>query len=80
MLKKYLVSFTWTLVNLKLGDTINISNIKLPEGARPTITGRDFVIANIQAPSGLKSSEEEETTVEDAEDQEVETKEESEAE
>ena len=47
------------LSEFELGDTINISNIKLPEGARPTITGRDFVIANIQAPSGLKSSEEE---------------------
>ena len=41
--------------------TINISNIKLPEGAKPTITGRDFVIANIQAPSGLKSSEDDKT-------------------
>ena len=67
------------LSEFELGDTINISNIKLPEGARPTITGRDFVIANIQAPSGLKSSEEE-TTEEDAEDQEVETKEEPESE
>ena len=67
------------LSEFELGDTINISNIKLPEGARPTITGRDFVIANIQAPSGLKSSEEEETTEENVEDQEVETKEESEA-
>ena len=38
---------------------VGISNFKLPEGARPTITGRDFVIANIQAPSGLKSMEEE---------------------
>jgi len=67
------------LSEFELGDTINISNIKLPEGAKPTITGRDFVIANIQAPSGLKSSEEEETTEENVEDQEVETKEESEA-
>ena len=67
------------LSEFEIGDTINISNIKLPEGARPTITGRDFVIANIQAPSGLKSSEEE-TTEEDVEDQEVETKEETEAE
>ena len=67
------------LSEFELGDTINISNIKLPEGARTTSTGRDFVIANIQAPSGLKSSEEE-TTEEDAEDQEVETKAEPESE
>ncbi len=59
----------------ELGDTIKFSNIKLPEGAKPTIIGRDFVIANIQAPSGLKSSEDE-TTEEDIENQEVETKEE----
>ena len=65
------------LSEFELGDTINISNIKLPEWSKPTITGRDFVIANIQAPSGLKSSEEEETTEEDVEDQEVETKEET---
>ena len=51
------------IVDLKeaeLGDTIYISNIKLPEGTTPTITGRNFVIANIQAPSGLKSADNEE--------------------
>ncbi len=47
------------LIEFEMGDTINISNIKLPTGATPTITGRDFVIANIQAPSGLRSAEEE---------------------
>ena len=47
------------LNNFELGDTIHISDIKLPEGTKPTITGRDFVIANIQAPSGLKSSDNE---------------------
>ena len=49
------------LNNFELGDTIHISDIKLPEGTKPTITGRDFVIANIQAPSGLKSSDNEES-------------------
>ena len=49
------------LNNFELGDTIHISDINLPEGTKPTITGRDFVIANIQAPSGLKSSENEES-------------------
>ena len=58
------------LTNSELGDTIFISNIQLPEGTKPTITGRDFVIANIQAPSGLKSADneeakEEETSVEE---------------
>ncbi len=50
---------TVDLNNFELGDTITISDISLPEGTKPTITGRDFVIANIQAPSGLKSSENE---------------------
>ena len=48
------------LNNFELGDTINISDIVLPEGAETTIQGRDFVIANIQSPSGLKSAEDEE--------------------
>jgi large subunit ribosomal protein L25 len=45
---------------LDVGDTVTISAITLPEGAKPTID-RDFVIANISAPSGLKSSENEES-------------------
>ncbi|MGH1458975.1 MAG: 50S ribosomal protein L25/general stress protein Ctc [Paracoccaceae bacterium] len=44
---------------LEVGDTLTISNITLPEGAKVTID-RDFVIANISAPSGLRSSESEE--------------------
>jgi len=57
------------LNNFELGDTIHISDINLPEGTKPTITGRDFVIANIQAPSGLKSSDNEES--EEAEEEET---------
>ena len=45
--------------DFEVGDTITISNIDLPSGTETTIKGRDFVIANIQAPSGLKSSENE---------------------
>ena len=47
------------LNDFELGDTINISNISLPKGVETTIQGRDFVIANIQSPSGLKSAEDE---------------------
>ncbi len=47
------------LTGLDVGDTINISNIDLPKGTRPMITDRDFVIANISAPSSLKSAEDE---------------------
>ena len=43
------------LTGLNLGDTVTISSINLPEGARPSID-RDFVVANISAPSGLRSS------------------------
>lgn len=45
------------LAGTDINDTIHISDVALPEGTRPTITDRDFVIANIQAPSGLKSAE-----------------------
>lgn len=50
-----------------IGDVIHISDVVLPEGAKPTID-RDFVIANISAPRGLKASdddEEEEATTEE---------------
>ncbi|UWQ20867.1 50S ribosomal protein L25/general stress protein Ctc [Jannaschia sp. W003] len=48
---------------MEIGDTLHISDIALPEGTRPTID-RDFVIANMQAPSGLASQkdEDDETT------------------
>ncbi|GAA5064263.1 50S ribosomal protein L25/general stress protein Ctc [Roseibacterium beibuensis] len=42
----------------QIGDVIHISDVTLPEGAKPTID-RDFVIANITAPSGLVSAENE---------------------
>ena len=44
------------LTGLNIGDTVTISSVTLPEGAKPTID-RDFVIANISAPSGLRSAE-----------------------
>ena len=47
------------LTGLDVGDTINISNINLPKGTRPMITDRDFVIANISAPSSLRSADDE---------------------
>lgn len=41
---------------LEIGDTATISSVDLPEGAKPTID-RDFVIANVSAPSGLRAEE-----------------------
>lgn len=46
-----------------IGDSIHISNVKLPTGSESKITDRDFTIATIVAPSALKSSDGD-TTVE----------------
>ena len=51
---------TVDLAGLNVGDVVKISNVALPEGTAPTITDRDFVIANISAPSALVSEEGEE--------------------
>lgn len=40
------------LSGLKVGDAVHISDIKLPKGATPVITDRDFTIATIVAPAG----------------------------
>ncbi|HEY5598395.1 MAG TPA: 50S ribosomal protein L25/general stress protein Ctc [Kiloniellales bacterium] len=39
------------LTGLDIGDSVHISMIALPEGVRPAITGRDFTIATIAAPT-----------------------------
>jgi large subunit ribosomal protein L25 len=44
---------------LEIGDAIHISQVKLPEGAVPTIDDRDFTVATIVAPSAMKAEEEE---------------------
>ncbi len=51
---------TVDLTGKQIGDVIHINDITLPSGAKPTID-RNFVIANIAAPSGLRSAEEEAT-------------------
>ncbi|MVA99490.1 50S ribosomal protein L25/general stress protein Ctc [Nitratireductor sp. CAU 1489] len=50
-------AITVDLTGLELGDSVHISAVKLPEGVKPTITDRDFTIATIAAPAGLKSEE-----------------------
>ncbi|WP_374645827.1 50S ribosomal protein L25/general stress protein Ctc [Tabrizicola sp.] len=47
---------TVDLTGKKIGDVIHIDDVQLPAGAKPTIA-RNFVIANIAAPSGLVSEE-----------------------
>ena len=52
----------------EIGDVIHINDITLPKGVKPTIA-RNFVIANIGAPSGLAAAgdDEDEGAGEDAE-------------
>ena len=48
---------TVDLTGRQIGDVIHISDVTLPEGAKPTIA-RDFVIANVSAPAGFVDTEE----------------------
>ena len=56
---------TVDLTGLNIGDTVTISDVNLPAGSKPTID-RDFVIANISAPSGLRASDDAEGEETDA--------------
>jgi len=59
-------SITVDLEGKDIGDTLTISMVDLPAGAKPTID-RDFVIANVTAPSGLVSADNASDEAEDAE-------------
>lgn len=50
---------TVDLTGKQIGDVIHIDDVVLPEGVKATIN-RNFVIANIAAPSGLRSTDNEE--------------------
>ena len=52
--------------NMQIGDTLHISDVTLPDGAKATIE-RDFVLANLQAPSGLASQKDDEEEVTETE-------------
>ena len=54
------------LDNSEIGTSIKISAVKLPENVTPTITGRDFVVATVAAPTIVVEPEKpaEETAVE----------------
>jgi large subunit ribosomal protein L25 len=47
-----------SLKGLDVGDSIHISAFEMPAGVRPVIRDRDFTVATIIAPSGLRSSDE----------------------
>jgi len=53
---------TISLAGLDVGDSIHISAVTLPKGAKSAIDDRDFTIATVVAPSALKSSEGDTTT------------------
>ncbi len=57
------------LTGFNIGDSIHISSIPIPAGARPVIADRDFTVATIAAPSGLAAAagDEEEAEAEEGE-------------
>ena len=48
---------TVDLAGTDIGDSLHISAVTLPKGVTAAITDRDFTIATLVAPSGLKSAE-----------------------
>ncbi|QYO75808.1 50S ribosomal protein L25/general stress protein Ctc [Devosia salina] len=48
---------TVDLTGSEIGDSLHISAVTLPKGVKPAITDRDFTIATLVAPSGLKSAD-----------------------
>ncbi len=46
---------TLDLTGAQIGDSLRMSAIPLPEGARPVVQDRDFVIATIAAPSAARA-------------------------
>ncbi|TKT77335.1 50S ribosomal protein L25/general stress protein Ctc [Aquamicrobium sp. LC103] len=58
------------LAGTDIGDSIHISAITLPKDVKPTITDRDFTVATIAAPAGLKSEEQESAEADEVEEKE----------
>jgi large subunit ribosomal protein L25 len=48
------------LDGLEIGDSVHISEVKLPDGVEAANQDEDFTVATIVAPSAMKSEEEEE--------------------
>ena len=53
--------FVISLEGKEIGDDIRLSSVTLGEGMKPTILGRDFMLATIQAPKVEKEPEVQET-------------------
>ena len=55
---------TVDLAEAKIGDSIHISAVELPDGVTPTIADRDFTIATLQSPGGgIKNEDEEDSDI-----------------
>jgi large subunit ribosomal protein L25 len=52
------------LAGLDIGDSIHISQVKLPKGVVSAIDDRDFTVATVVAPSAMKQTEEDGAPVE----------------
>ena len=52
---------TIDLDGVKIGDSIHISAVPLPDGVTPTITDRDFTVATLASPGGGVKNEDGET-------------------
>jgi large subunit ribosomal protein L25 len=59
-------AITIDLTGKEIGDSIHISHVVLPAGASPVIHERDFTIATLVAPSGLRAEEAEAAATEAA--------------
>ena len=60
--------FTIDLTGLDIGDSVHISDVKLPDNVTPTITDRDFTIATIAGAIAEEEPEEDEADGEGAAD------------
>jgi large subunit ribosomal protein L25 len=56
------------LTNSEIGDAVKISNINLPEGVKPTISDRDFVVATLAPPTVEVEAKTEEADADKADD------------
>jgi len=61
---------TVDLTGMAIGDIVHINDVTLPKGTKATID-RNFVIANISAPSGLKAQSDDEAEDGEAEEAEA---------
>ena len=66
MSEKIPSAITIDLDGVDIGESFKISSIKLEEGVTPIISGRDFVIATLAAPTVMKEPEKPAEVVEDA--------------